>query len=471
MKGILIFSLSVLMFFLSDVRGQEPSSKESIQEMLNQIPDKYEKDPKNVEAVIKGGRPLGRWKEGLMFDGIEPMPWLQSAANWYPNTEKLQSDEMRIIFMGTSPVIRPGQMNTSVLVQLGNGENFIFDIGEGSVANYLASGFSFNEINNIFITHLHVDHYASLPYIYVFGAWAGRWHEPLRIFGPSGRTEKDGVKYMVEGMKMMTHWHREAFDVFPIGKGFDVEVTEFDFMDDGGVVYDKNGVKIIHWRQSHAKDGASAYRLDWNGLSVSFTGDGRPNSLTEKYAKDVDVLITELQTELVERSSAVQGVPPFLGRYTIDTHHNPAYAAGYLANLVKPRILLTTHMPFDPYLNEETVAEVREHWKGPYHFGAPDMIVVNMTKDKIWVRDGIIPDYPNIRAPNAEKSIEVHDGLVVPVPRNTREGIQEPTIREAQIPPEEYYPKGYKPELLEDWPAKKPLFIPQDQVPKGMRRK
>ena len=29
------------------------------------------------------------------------------------------------------PFIRPGQMNTSIFVQLGNGDNFVFDLGEG----------------------------------------------------------------------------------------------------------------------------------------------------------------------------------------------------------------------------------------------------------------------------------------------------------------------------------------------------
>ncbi len=62
-------------------------------------------------------------------------------------------------------------------------------------------------------------------------------------------------------------------------------------------------------------------------------------------------------------------------------------------------------------------------------------------------------------------------GLVVPLPKNQREDIQEPTIREAQIPPENYYPKGYHPELLENWPAEKDLFIPEKSVPKGMTRR
>jgi hypothetical protein len=51
------------------------------------------------------------------------------------------------------------------------------------------------------------------------------------------------------------------------------------------------------------------------------------------------------------------------GRYTIDTHHTPGYAAGYLAKRANPRLFMTTHMPFDPYINEETVAEVRSHRK------------------------------------------------------------------------------------------------------------
>ena len=104
----------------------------------------FEDDPEKFKEVATGGVPMGRWKEGLLFDGIEPMPWLSSAANWFPGTEEVQDDEIRVTFMGTAPMIRPGQMNTSVFVELGNGESFIFDIGEGSVANYIAAGIPLN---------------------------------------------------------------------------------------------------------------------------------------------------------------------------------------------------------------------------------------------------------------------------------------------------------------------------------------
>lgn len=57
--------------------------------------------PEAIQKALSGGVPAGRWKEGLLFEGIEPMPWLRSAANWFPNTEQIQPNEMRIHFMGT----------------------------------------------------------------------------------------------------------------------------------------------------------------------------------------------------------------------------------------------------------------------------------------------------------------------------------------------------------------------------------
>lgn len=421
---------------------------------------------KDIEAAFTGGVPSGRWKEGLTFEGVRPMPWLKSAANWFPGTEDVQPEEMRVTFMGSSPSIRPGQMNTSIYVELGNGDNFVFDIGEGSVANYAAARVALNQIKHVFITHLHVDHYGALPYLWMFGTWAGGWHEPLTVYGPSGRTPEYGTKSMVDGMRKMLGWHIDAFSVFPVGKGWDIQVKEFDFRDNGGVVYEKNGVKVTHWQRSHAKDGASAYRLDWNDMCFVWTGDGRPSELDIKYAKGCDLYITELQQEIVKINSGVQGVPPFLARYTIDTHHTPAYAAGYLANQIKPRMFMTTHMNYDPFNIEETVAEVREHWKGPYHFGAPDGIVVNMTKDAIWVREGILPHFPNNRAPQFDFT---NGQLVVPLPTTDRTKIQEPFVREQEIDPKKYYPEGYHPELLQEWPVKSELVVPLDSMPDNLK--
>lgn len=466
-KSILAAAFVCALVFTSTSRlfAQGPATPTA--EQLKKLAEQgYESDPKVLKEVGTGGTPMGRWKEGLTFDGVAPMPWLKSATNWFPKTEEVQADEIRVTFMGSSPLPRPGQMGTSVYVELGNGDNFIFDMGPGSIANYLAAGVPLNRLNNIFLTHLHWDHVDSVAYTYMFGAWGGRWHDTFRVTGPSGTKPEYGIRYMMDRMKEMLTWHRASFDESPIGKGFEMDVNEFDFRDDGGVAYEKNGVKITHWRQSHTEDGASAYRLDWNGMCVAFTGDGRPNSLTIKYAAGCDLLITEVQAELVSISAAVNGVLPVIGRNTTDSAHNPGYAAGYLYNKVKPRMAMTTHMSYDGYSNPELLAEIRYHYKGPFHFGAPDMVVVNLTKDKVWVRDGVVPDYPSIAAPKFD--IAAMGGMIIPAPRNKRQDFQEQSIRDAEIPPEEYYPKGYQPELIPFWPTDKPIFIPASQVPPGL---
>jgi hypothetical protein len=92
--------------------------------------------------------------------------------------------------------------------------------------------------------------------------------------------------------------------------------------------------------------------------------------------------------------------------------------------------------------------------------------VVNLTRDKVWVRDGIVPEYPSMAPPKFD--IAAMGGLVIPAPRNKRQDYQEQSIRDAEIPPDDYYPKGYKPEMIPFWPTEKPIFIPAEQVPPGL---
>jgi hypothetical protein len=46
-------------------------------EVLQQMKEAgYETDPTVLQEIATGGQPMGRWKEGITFDGIEPMLWL-----------------------------------------------------------------------------------------------------------------------------------------------------------------------------------------------------------------------------------------------------------------------------------------------------------------------------------------------------------------------------------------------------------
>ena len=54
---------------------------------------------------------------------------------YFPNSESLAPDEMRVIACGTGmPTTRAAQAAACFLVELGNGDKFLFDIGSGSAA-------------------------------------------------------------------------------------------------------------------------------------------------------------------------------------------------------------------------------------------------------------------------------------------------------------------------------------------------
>jgi ribonuclease Z len=117
---------------------------------------------------------------------------------YYPGSEELGKEEIRLISLGTGmPAARRSQAATCWLVELGNGDKFLFDIGTGANANMAALMIPFDYLAKVFLTHLHTDHWGDLP-----GLWAGGWTSgrtiPLEIWGPSGATPEMGTKYAVE---------------------------------------------------------------------------------------------------------------------------------------------------------------------------------------------------------------------------------------------------------------------------------
>ena len=64
-----------------------------------------------------------------------PLPPVKATQNrdaYFPGTEDLGPNEMRVISLGTAmPYQRPTQAAPSFLVELGNGDKFQFDIGTG----------------------------------------------------------------------------------------------------------------------------------------------------------------------------------------------------------------------------------------------------------------------------------------------------------------------------------------------------
>lgn len=92
--------------------------------------------------------------------------------------------DLDVIFLGTGPSVPSARRNTAAtLIRIG-GDRLLFDCGEGT-QRQMQQSTGLVALDDIFITHLHADHYLGLPgLIKTFDL--GDRSEPLRIYGPRG---------------------------------------------------------------------------------------------------------------------------------------------------------------------------------------------------------------------------------------------------------------------------------------------
>ena len=113
-----------------------------------------------ITVALAAGYLMGRGGEGSAgAQSLSPTRALTEQEVYYPGTEDLAPDEMRVIACGTGmPNARPKQAAACFLVELGNGDKFIFDIGTGSAERLSAMKIPYDYLDKVFIGHLHADH-------------------------------------------------------------------------------------------------------------------------------------------------------------------------------------------------------------------------------------------------------------------------------------------------------------------------
>jgi len=334
-----------------------------------------------------------------MTDGRKPGLGHQNHGNWmeqspvepradhsgyFPNTEHLGPDEMRVIILGSGmPNPRKSQASASVLVALGNGDKFIFDVGSESAANLGALEIPYDWVDKVFISHLHQDHFADIVALWI-GGWTGGRHGPLRIWGPSGDKPELGTKACVEGFKASRMWDvTSRLGEIPDGGG-ELEVHEFDYLGENQVVFEENGVTVRSFPAVHAIDGAVSYSLEWNGLKFVFGGDTYPNKWYVEYSKGADIAVHEsfLPPPLLVTK---QGFNP-LEALTVGTQgHTSPEQFGKVMSMVEPRLAVGYHFYNDFDIKPEMMKRIRKLYDGPLEL-AVDYMVFNVTKDSIKTR-------------------------------------------------------------------------------------
>jgi ribonuclease Z len=117
---------------------------------------------------------------------------------------------------------------------------------------------------------------------------------------------------------------------------------------------------------------------------------------------------------------------------------------------------VASHYSYDDVFNNETVAQVRHHYKGAFAFGAPDLVVFNIHgDDKVWWREGVAAESTQTPRPRIDSPM-----VVFPAPQHQVYDVINKTVEDNEIPPEKWYPKGHKPDLVREWPLTEDLEIP-----------
>jgi len=333
---------------------------------------------------------------GLLSDGTEaearfsPVEALAEREVYYPGTEDLAPDEMRVVACGTGmPNARPKQAAACWLVELGNGDKFLFDIGTGSAERISAMKIPYNYLDKVFLGHLHSDHFGDLDALWVGGVVANRV-KPLRVWGPSSLEPKYGTKEALAHMEAMLAWDVDSRMGNTDTRGFFLEVTEFDYRAVNNVIYQENGVTIRTIPAIHIFDGPVSFLLEWNGLKFAYSSDTFPNKWWMEHATGADIAIHECfitPESLVEKQNFTPEAALNVGT---QIHTSPAQFGKVMAQ-TQPRLAVAYHFFNDFDTAPAVLRDIRKTYAGELAL-ATDYMVFNVSKDRIKVRMAAIDE-------------------------------------------------------------------------------
>ena len=362
-----------------------------------------------------GGAGQGQSLVGAAFaaDTVPASAWSPTKPSpshivYYPGTEELEPDEMRVICLGSGmPMPRLKQAAASFLIELGNGDKFIFDLGTGSMERLYALGIPLDFIDKVFLTHLHADHMGDLSGFWIYGPQNNR-SVPLRVWGPGGGGTRPewGTKAAMENMKEMWAWMTGTLAGTIDTRSLELQVTEYDWSKVNGVVYDNNGVVIKSIPAIHLEQSAS-FILEWNDITLAFSGDTLPNKWWIEHATGVDFSIHEC----IFTPNMAMDKWGFSNQEALNAmttlHANPTFFAKVMA-MTRPKHAVAYHFQNDADTLPSVMREVEKLYDGPVDY-AQDFMVWNITKEGVRTRMAVANREAFPTPSLVEKEVEAGD--------------------------------------------------------------
>jgi ribonuclease Z len=205
-------------------------------------------------------------------------------------------DGLHVFMCGTgSPMPDPSRAGPCIGVLVGT-RPFLFDVGSGSVRKLGRMGFQVANLERVYLTHLHSDHFDGLGELLVQAWVTGGRTSPLPISGPTG------VDEVVAGFNMayridsgFRHAHHGPDVAAQSGAGGAAEpIVWKDANVQHQILHKEGDVTITAVRVSHPPvDPAFGYRIDYKDRAIVISGDTIYSENLVLAATGADMLLHE----------------------------------------------------------------------------------------------------------------------------------------------------------------------------------
>jgi ribonuclease Z len=261
--------------------------------------------------------------------------------------------DVSLFFAGTAGSVPTARRGLPALLLRAGGQRILFDCGEGTQQQLLRS-VGLPDLDAIFITHFHLDHWLGLLGMLKTFDLRGR-EQPLTIYGPPGlralftamRPIVGRTGYALETAELQPHDEVRfgSFAISPFSVNHRVEAYGYAFVED-----DRPGrFDVEAARRLGVREGPDFGRLQRGetvagvrpeqvmgetrpGRRIVISGDTAPSQAVEVFSHRADVLVHEATFMEDERARARE------------TGHSTARQAAEIASDAEVRLLALTHL-------------------------------------------------------------------------------------------------------------------------------
>lgn len=189
---------------------------------------------------------------------------------------------MRITFVGTGDAFGTGgRAHTCIRIDAG-GRTLLLDFGAASIVGWRRLGFSFHDVDAIYVTHLHGDHFGGLPMLMLESQFIEPRDKPLAFVGPPGLRER--LATIMEAFyagSTAIPW-RFAWSVQEVAPGGTFPLAGFEL----------STTEALH----SAGAPSTAVRVARSGKSFAFSGDTAWTDALIGIANGADLFACECQS-------------------------------------------------------------------------------------------------------------------------------------------------------------------------------